>query len=84
MTTQQPTKTHKRQESDDEAIQAHAISILDEDEERELFRKRIENARKAQLIKSAYLCNNSLELVFAVVKTKIEGNSKAKDDILKA
>ena len=44
----------------------------------------MENARKAQLIKKAYLCNNSLELVFAVVKTKIEGNSKTKDDILTA
>lgn len=43
----------------------------------------IEKARHATLMKEAYLCNSSLELVMAIVKMKFKGTLTQKENGLR-
>ena len=57
----------------------HPISIFDDQEEKTQKGIIIENARNADLLSKAYLCNDSLEIVFAITKMKFRGTLAQKD-----
>ena len=59
------------------------ISILDEDDEKTLKEQKLEKARNDTLIHRACLNANPHDLVTAVLKTKIKGDLKRKEEVLR-
>jgi hypothetical protein len=59
------------------------IGILDDEEEKSQFNYLLEESRNQNILKQAYLCRTSLEITFAIIKTKFRGSLLHKEEALK-
>lgn len=57
--------------------------ILDGEEEQKQHEYLLEESRRESILQQAYLCKKSLEITFAIVKTKFKGTLQKKEEELK-
>ena len=59
------------------------IGILNDEEQDCQFNRLLERSRNEEILKQALLCRTSIDVTFAVVKTRFRGTYKQKDEMLR-
>ena len=70
----------QREPSPTFGTQEHPINIYGEEEENQIMRQRKENARNAEILQKAKLSKDPTDIILALVKTKMRGSTKQKNE----